>query len=139
MPPQTVYALLYDQAGQVLLIRRRAATLLSLPGGNVRSGTHIDELLSTYCQRQVGVSPDFDLRFETFTLASKTVAIGYAEIPHARAGARGRTEAAFWFHPEKLPAEIDPIARYAVAIEKKNLGSRAASAPQFSFIGHTFR
>lgn len=140
MLPQTVYALLYDQAGQVLLIRRRNATLLSLPGGKVRPGTEsLDELLSTYCQRQVGVAPDFDVKLETFTLAGQTVAVGFAEIPHARAGARGRTEAAFWLHPEKLPAEVDPIARYAVAMEKQRLGQKAASAPRFSFIGHTFR
>ncbi|MGH8019901.1 MAG: hypothetical protein ACREIA_16805 [Opitutaceae bacterium] len=116
MNPQVIHALLSDSSGSVLLVRRRGAVLLGLPGGDVRGAASFHELLATFCSRQVGIAPDFAGPMTSFTLAGKQVGLSFAEIPHSRAGARGRIEAVFWIRPEKLPPEVDPVARYAVAL-----------------------
>jgi ADP-ribose pyrophosphatase YjhB (NUDIX family) len=129
MHPQVIHALLSDSNGAVLLVRRKGAVLLSLPGGDVRGIERLQELLTTLCTRQVGVAPDFLQPITQFTLAEKRVALAFAEILHARAGARGRVEAVFWVRPEKLPPEVDPIARYAVALYEQNRRTRAMTRP----------
>ena len=127
--PQVIHALLSDASGSVLLVRRRGALLLGLPGGDVRGSESLNDLLATFCTRQVGTAPDFVGPVTEFTLAGKRVGIGFSEIPHARAGARGRIEAVFWVRPEKLPPEVDPIARYAIALH----GQRVVRRPEDVF------
>lgn len=122
MQPNQVFALLTDAAGSMLLARRRGSILWSIPGGDARPGVPLDELLATYCQRQIGAMPDFVLPFTEFTLAGGRIAVGFAEIAHARAGARGRTEAVVWIRPEAVPAETDPVARMAVALKRAQVG-----------------
>lgn len=76
----------------------------------------MDEMLATFCQRQVGVSPEFACRFTEFTLGGKRIAFGVDQVPKARAAARGRVEAVQWVLPTALPAQIDPSVRMAVAL-----------------------
>ncbi len=125
--PNAVFALLSDQTGLILLIRRRGSLLWSLPGGDLRGPCQIDEMLTTYCQRQVGVSPAFACRFIEFTLGGKRIAFGVDQIPKARAAARGRVEAVQWVQPTVLPAQIDPSVRMAVALiqQEQDLQRRA--------------
>lgn len=111
-----VHALLSDFSGSILLVRRKGGLLLGLPGGEVRPGLSAQEQLTSYCQRQVGVSPDFAAQLNEFTLAGEWILVGFAEVPHARAGARGRMEAAIWTLPSALPVAVDPVARMAVAL-----------------------
>lgn len=131
--PQAIHALLFDSNGSVLLVRRRGAVLLGLPGGDVRGGVvSLETLLATLCSRQVGVAPDFVGEIVEVTLAERNLAIGFSEIPHSRAGARGRVEAAFWIHPAKLPMEVDPIARYAIALfGQRNTSAISSLTPAF--------
>ena len=114
--PNAVFALLSDQTGMILLIRRRGSLLWSLPGGELRGPCQIDEMLTTYCQRQVGVSPEFACQFTEFTLGGKRIAFGVDQVPKARAAARGRVEAVQWVQPDTLPTQIDPAVRMAVAL-----------------------
>ena len=117
--PNAVFALLTDQAGMILLIRRRGSLLWSLPGGDLRGPCQLDEMLTTYCQRQVGVSPEFACPFTEFTLGGKRIAFGVDQVPKARAAARGRVEAVQWVQSSTLPTQIDPSVRMAVALVKQ--------------------
>ncbi|HEX9785683.1 MAG TPA: hypothetical protein VGA56_23500, partial [Opitutaceae bacterium] len=119
--PQVIHALLSDASGSVLLVRRRDALLLSLPKGDVRGSESLIDLLTTFCTRQVGTAPDFVGSVTEFTLAGKRVGIGFSEIPHARADARKKIETVFWMRPEKLPPEVDPIARYTIALHSQRI------------------
>ncbi len=115
----------------MLLVRRRGGFLLGLPGGEIKGADSLEELLVTFCTRQIGVVPELAPQFARFSLAGRTIAVGFAEIPHSRAGARGRIEASFWIRPEKLPKEIDPIARFAVALDRQSSGlPNLAAIPQ---------
>lgn len=127
--PNAVFALLSDQTGMILLIRRRGSLLWSLPGGDLRAPCQIDEMLTTYCQRQVGVSPEFACAFTEFTLGGKRIAFGVDQVPKARAAARGRIEAVQWVLPGALPAQIDPSVRMAVAlVQQQNQQQQQAQA-----------
>lgn len=119
--PNAVFALLSDQTGMILLIRRRGSLLWSLPGGELRGPCQVDEMLTTYCQRQVGVSPEFACRFTEFTLGGKRIAFGVDQVPKARAAARGRVEAVQWVQSTALPSQIDPSVRMAVALVQQQL------------------
>lgn len=114
--PNAVFALLSDQSGMILLVRRRGSLLWSMPGGELRGPCQMDEMLTTYCQRQIGVSPEFACQFVEFTLGGKRIAVGVDEIPKARAAARGRAEAVQWVSRTALPSQIDPAVRLAVAL-----------------------
>jgi hypothetical protein len=122
MHTSQIFALLVDSLASVLLIRRRGSILWGLPGGDVKPSIPMDELLATYCHRQVGASPDFAGTFSEFTLAGRRVALGFGEVPHARAGARGRVEAVLWMRPDNVPNDMDPIARMAIAVRKGQTG-----------------
>ena len=126
--PNAVFALLSEQSGLILLVRRRGSLLWSLPGGDLRSPCQVDEMLTTYCQRQVGVSPEFACRFIEFTLGGKRIAVGTDEIPKARAAARGRAEAVQWVSRTALPSQIDPAVRLAVALFSQQQHEQQASA-----------
>ncbi len=127
--PNAVFALLSDQSGMILLVRRRGSLLWSLPGGELRSPCQVDEMLTTYCQRQIGVSPEFACRFIEFTLGGKRIAIGVDEIPKARAAARGRAEAVQWVNRTSLPSQIDPAVRLAVALFGQQQQQQQQAAP----------
>lgn len=131
MQPNAVYALLHDSSGSILLARRRGTVLWGLPGGEVRSTTPLSELLGTYCARQVGMAPDFVAAFAEFTLAGKRIAVGVDQIPTARAAARGRVEAVCWMNPGKIPGEIDPVARMAIALFKDKMNIALPTKEQF--------
>jgi hypothetical protein len=132
MNPQVIHALLSDSSGSVLVVRRRGAVLLGLPGGDVRRPDALEALLSIYCARQVGVEPDFAGGLVEFTLAQRRVAVGFAEILHARAGARGRVDAALWVRADRLPTELDPIARYAIALFVQRRAANASPGAEWA-------
>jgi ADP-ribose pyrophosphatase YjhB (NUDIX family) len=110
-----VYALLTDTTGTVLLVRRRGSALWTLPAGEARPGTLIDDLLTSYCQRQTGITPDAFGPQQPFTFGGKSHSAAVAVVTRARAGARGRIEAIQWAQASALPTETDPVARVAVA------------------------
>jgi ADP-ribose pyrophosphatase YjhB (NUDIX family) len=124
-----VYALLTDTTGTVLLVRRRGSALWTLPAGELRPGTPTDDLLTAYCQRQTGITPESFGPLEAFTFGGAHHSVATAIVPRTRAGARGRIEAINWARPEALPTETDPVARFAVATMLARLtAARAAAA-----------
>lgn len=116
MELKPVLALLKDSAGLVLLVRRKGSLLWSLPGGLLRDGVSAADMLSIYCQRQIGSGPDFNAPFLHFRFANRAIMVGCDVIPHQRAGARGRIEASGWFRSDALPVGTEPVARLAVAL-----------------------
>ena len=116
MHPKNVYALLAEPSGSVLLIKRRGSALWSLPGGLVRPTSLIEDLLVTYCQRQVGIAPDFQVKFQEIVFAGIPIKIGLAQVVKVRAGARGRIDAVSWANPVSPPYEMEPAARMIVGL-----------------------
>lgn len=116
-----VYALLTDTSGNVLLVRRRGSALWTLPSGEIRPGSPPHELLTSYTQRQTGIVPEALGPLQSFSFAGTSHLVAHAEVPRARAGARGRIEAISWARPEAMPTDMDPVARVAVAIMARQL------------------
>lgn len=116
MQPKNVHALLSESSGSVLLIKRRNSALWGLPGGAVRPSSRLEDLLVTYCQRQVGIAPEFQARFEEVVFAGIPIKIGLAEVLKVRAGARGRIDAVSWVNPASPPYEMEPAARMIVGL-----------------------
>ena len=116
-----IYALLTDTSGNVLLVRRRGSALWTLPAGEVRPGTPLDELLTSYTQRQTGIAPDALGPPQSFSFAGSSHYVAHSPVPRARAGARGRIEAISWAQPEAMPTDMDPVARVAVATMARQL------------------
>jgi len=113
---KVVHALLRDSSGSILVIRRRGSALWSLPGGSLRANVVAEDLLTTYCQRQVGITPDFDAAMEDVVISGIPVVLAKAEVPRARAGARGRIDAVSWVVAGQLPYDMEPVARLAVGM-----------------------
>lgn len=113
---KVVHALLRDSSGSILVIRRRGSALWSLPGGSLRAHVVAEDLLTTFCQRQVGITPDFDGSVENVILSGIPVVLAKAEVPRARAGARGRIDAVSWVVASQLPYEMEPVARLAIGM-----------------------
>lgn len=116
MQPKNVYAILTEPSGSVLLIKRRSSALWGLPGGIVRPSSRLEDLLVTYCQRQVGIAPDFQEDFEEIVFAETPIKIALAEVPKVRAGARGRVDSVSWVNPASPPYEMEPAARMIVGL-----------------------
>lgn len=116
MQPKNVHALLTETSGSVLLIKRRNSALWGLPGGTVRPSSLLEDLLVTYCQRQVGIAPEFQAKFQEIVFAGIPIKIGLAEVLKVRAGARGRIDAVSWVNPASPPYEMEPAARMIVGL-----------------------
>lgn len=132
-----VYALLTDETtGTVLLVRRRGSALWTLPSGEVRPGTPADDLLTAYCQRQTGISPEFTGPLQAFALAGIPHLVAMAHVVRTRAGARGRIEAISWVSPTAMPTEMDPVGRVAVAtilpVFRHSRGPAIETVPAYS-------
>lgn len=113
---KVVHALLRDSSGSILVIRRRGSALWSLPGGSLRPNAVSEDLLTTFCQRQVGITPDFDGSLKEVVISDIPVVLAQAEVPRARAGARGRIEAVSWVVSNQLPYDMEPVARLAISM-----------------------
>jgi len=116
MISKVVHALLRDSSGSILVIRRRGSALWSLPGGALRANAVSEELLTTYCQRQVGITPDFAGSEDSVVISGIPVALAHAEVPRVRAAARGRVEAVSWVDSAQLPYQMEPVARLAIGL-----------------------
>ena len=129
MQPKNVHALLTEPSGLVLLIKRRNSALWGLPGGTVRPSSQLEDLLVTYCRRQVGIAPEFQAKFEEIIFAGIPIKIGLAEVIKIRAGARGRIDAVSWVNPASPPYEMEPAARMIVGLfESRDLVAPVVTA-----------
>ncbi len=129
MFPHTLLALLTDDSGRVLLVRRKNSLLWSLPGGEIRAPVASVQLyLAACCSRQVGVTPDFGGPLIEFDFAGTQVVMGVDEVPHDRARACGRIEASQWFRYDALPVELTPVACMAIALRARSLEERSIKA-----------
>jgi hypothetical protein len=116
-----VYALLTDTTGFVLLLRRRGSALWNLPGGELRAPEPGVNLLTMYCQRQIGVAPASFGPVRTFVLAGVEHGVAVGTVMRPRAIARGRVDAVQWTRLDALPTETHPAARVAVATLMREL------------------
>lgn len=123
MIPHAILALLTDEAGRTLLVRRKDSALWALPGGTLRPSADPVALLISCCRRQVGVGPDFVAPPIEMFVAGRTFLVARDEIPHERARACGRVEESRWFAGTELPLNVAPVARMII------INSRLIIAP----------
>jgi hypothetical protein len=86
----------------------------------VRPSSQLEDLLVTYCQRQVGIAPDFQVKFEEVIFAGIPIRVGLAQVLKVRAGARGRIDAVSWANPASPPYEMEPAARMIIGLLATN-------------------
>lgn len=116
MFPQMMLAMLTDDSGRVLLVRRNDSLLWTLPGGIVRGlVASRTAFLASCCRRQVGVAPDFVGPMTHFEFSGQSVAVGVDDVDAFRVRACGRVTESHWFQSDALPVDVAPMARLVVA------------------------